>query len=350
MFLMVVLACTTGDPEQMATREAVAAFREGREALEADPEAALASFRQARDHRPFDPVLRAWEAMAVARTGDLEAAVAILDELIAADPRFAEARYNRAAWLARLGRLDEAGEELRRALALGAAREREAMTDPDFFPHLDHPAFAFLPDDMLLVAVEAPEGTAFWGSEVAVRFRVLGTGGHPVRIDAERTLGPLVLTSVREDAHQSSEGPARDLRYTFRVVGAGPIDAGPFTVHAGRWSKTVPPMRLQAEAPEGRAAPADLRFPTALALRGGWGCEATVCEEAPEEPRIRRGVHGVDVLTRPGARVEASQKAPLRADYAIEGRPIWTLTRFPPGLDGSVQVREGREVTVLEVP
>ena len=85
----------------------------------------------------------AWHARALAADGQLEPAVELLERVLRVHARFAEARYNRAAYLARLGRLDEAGPELARALADGAARSRQAMVDPDFAPHLDHPAFAF---------------------------------------------------------------------------------------------------------------------------------------------------------------------------------------------------------------
>lgn len=345
------VACTSGDPETVATREAVQSFRVGAEVLERDPAAALTAFQTARKHQPDAPLIRAWEGMALARSGDLPAAIAVMDELLDQDPRFAEARYNRAAWLARSGRLVEAGDELQLALRLGATRPREAMRDPDFTPHLEHPAFRFLPDEMLMVAVERPTDDAFWGSEVAVRFRVLGTGGEDVQIEADQASGPLTLVGVREDEHESSEGLARDLRYVFRVDGAGDVVLGPFIVRAGRWSTRVAAVSFATKAPSGkRSAGEALSFTTPVGLRGGWGCDAEPCRERPAAPALRVDERGVEVLMAAGSRIRGGGKE-VRYDYSVGGLPLWTISRIPTPASGRVEVRGGRAgVVELSVP
>lgn len=341
--ILLVLACSGGDPELARDRRALDAWREGRTLLEskrAGP--ALEAFQRAVAERPEDPVLGAWEASARASTGDLDGAIERIDGVLDSHPRFALGHYNRAAWLARSGRPDDAGVALALALELGAARDREAIADPDFRRWLQHPAFAFLPDEVLTVAVEAPVETAFWGSEVALRLRVLGTGGHDVLVVSETAHGALSLVGMSEAEHESSEGLARDLRYVFRVVGAGPAVLGPLTVTAGPWSATVPPVSFDSAAPagkEGAASDVDLR--PAGEIRGGWGCSPTC--GPPTAPLVRRQGTGADVLTVAGARLEPP--ADLRYTFSREGRVVWQLWRYHTRPE-VVSVRQGREPAV----
>lgn len=345
--IVLLLACGGGDPALQRERRALEAWRRGDRLLDDDPAAALKAFREAEEVFPEDPVLAAWVAQAEARRGELSTAIRSIETVLEQWPRFAVGHYNRAAWLARAGRPDEAAVALGLALQLGAATEREAVQDPDFVPFLDHPAFAFLPDELLKVAVEVPEGAVFWGSEVGIGLRVLGTGENDVRVTTEQARGPLSLIGVQETTVQSTEGPSRDLRYTFRVDGAGTVALGPLQVQAGPWRRQVPAVRFQAEAPvgrEGESRSLDLRTPSDV--RAGWECTEP-CTTAPDRPRIRRRGSGVDVLTAGGARLVP--QADVRYGFAEEGRDVWQLWHYdvaPP----SVRVRVGRDEPVELVP
>ena len=147
-----LLACGAVDPDLRAKREAVDAFERAKAQLEAGD--AVGARRAFAALPEVHPIVAAWEARAAARSGDIEGAVTTLGTLLEEHPTLGVARYNRAAYLARLGRLDEAGRDLQVAIELGAADVRQAMADADFAPHLEHPALRFLVANALIVAVE----------------------------------------------------------------------------------------------------------------------------------------------------------------------------------------------------
>lgn len=248
--MILLLACSSPDPQLVAQGEAVAAFREGTARFENDPASARAHFERARK-ADDDPLLAAWMAVAAGEAGQLETAIRELYEVLERDPDFAEARYDLACFLARAGRLDEAGEQLRLALRYDIRRPRQAMVDPDFAPHLDHPAFRFLPAQLLLVTVDVPTKPLFWGNEARVRVRVLGADAAPVRIEGPMT-GPVQLVKLAEDVIETSEGPARELTWTYKVRAAGVVTVGPLTVHAAGHQATVGARTFTTTAPPGK--------------------------------------------------------------------------------------------------
>lgn len=254
--LALLLACGGSEPELASRKEALELWRQGKERLEeGKAREAEERFSRALDVRPKDPVLQSWQAHALARQGKLEEAVAVLDVVLARYPNFAEARYNRAAYLARLGDLDASAADLKRALRDGARRSREVLDDPDFQPHLDHPAFSFLPDQALSVAVDAPDGPLFAGSQAQVRLRVLGTEGAPVQVTAAEASGPIRLSAATEDEIATSEGPGRELTWTFEVAGPGSIRLGPLKVRAGGHEADAGTVTIEAVAQPGRTTP-----------------------------------------------------------------------------------------------
>jgi len=343
MLILWLVACG-GDPELRAQRNAITAWREGKAALESgDAEGALERFESARTHQPDDPVVAAWVASAHAKNGDLEGAVEGLGGVLESSPHFAEARYNRAAYLARLGRLDEAGAELSWALDDGAARARQAMVDPDFAPHLEHPAFAFLPDEMLLVALDAPSEALFWGSEATVRFRIVGGLGAPATLDAEQLQGPIELISAAEDVVESSEGLVRDLSWTYKVRGAGEVLLGPFTVHSDPWTAEVRAVAFPATAPPGKSVPQGLpalSFDTPTTVAAGL------------QPPAVRYINGVlDVMTAPGDRVRIDPPptaAPVIFELNDRSKPVWKLARYRVDKRPRVRVMRGAEQVLVD--
>lgn len=264
-----LVGCSTPDPDLEAKRQAVrdfaaarahfdrGAFDEARTAFAAMPE--------------VHPIVEAWEAQAAARAGDVEGALGVLDAVAVRHPEHALIRYNRAAYLARLGRLEQAGAELELAIELGAAGVREAMADVDFASHLDHPSFAYLARNALVVAVEAPPESTFLGSEVRLTLRVTGAGDFPLTVTSSAATGPITLVEQVETVAPAGEGPDRTLTWAWRVDGPGPIGLDPLTVTAGPLTTEVTGASLVAAAPPDRGdpTPKPVAFPIASTVGAG---------------------------------------------------------------------------------
>jgi len=225
-----------------------------------DPASARTEFAAARKKSP-DPLLGAWEAKALAASGDREGAVALLADVLTARPDFAVARYNRAAWLVALGRPDEAAPELARALADKAADPLDVLEDPDFATVLDHPAFAFLPRALVTLTVDPVPPSAFYGTEVPVVLHVTGRLATPLSL-AATARGPIEITGVREE--ETAEG--RKATFLVAVTGAGRVEVGPFEVTAGTTAR-ADLVSFEAQAPSDRVpaiATRDLVLPSSL--------------------------------------------------------------------------------------
>jgi len=261
LLLAVLMGCGgAADPELKPYKDALDAWEEGERLLEAgEPESAQAAFAKARSHRPDDPVLASWEAMALAEQGETEAAVEVLDEVLDSHPGYAEARYNRASYLVRLGENEAAAEDLKQAIDDGARRSREVNLDPDFEAVLGTPEFSFLPLAALNVGVEHPPASVFWGTEFPVRFRIGGAGTGPIGITAEKLSGPVELLRVAENEAPSTAGLFRDITYTFRAAGKGTFEMGPLHVWAGERRVAVAGFSLELTAPPDKPMPIDLR-------------------------------------------------------------------------------------------
>ena len=253
--LLLVLGCRAVDEDLVAQREALDLWRHGREILSDDPVGASLAFRDARIHLPLNPVLLTWEAKALAESGDLVRARVALDLALERDPHFGEARYNRAAYACRAGDFEGAARDLRRVLDDGVVSTREVVEDPDFSPHLMQEAFEFLPVTALQVSVEAPSGTLFWGTEFAVRLRVVGASAGPLSLTAETVSGPVQLVGMVEDTSPSTSGDVRDLTWTFRITGAGEVRLGPLQLWSGERRASLPAVVLLAAAPPSRSDP-----------------------------------------------------------------------------------------------
>lgn len=336
VILVALGGCKRADPNLVAVREALQAWEEGVAALEAgDPAEARERFAEAREHRPDDVLLAAWEAKAIADAGAPAAAVTMLDPVITARPDFAEARYNRAAYKARLGiDAEEVAADLRQAIEDGARRSREVLDDPDFAAYLDEPAFDFLPENALSIAVEAPESPVFWGSEFDVRLRVVGAGTQPIGVTAEAVTGPVELVRAVDESSPSTQGTFRDLTWTWRVVGAGAITFGPFHAWVGETRETLPVVALQAAAPPGREPPEGprvLAFQTPSEVLG----KANV-----PSGRVVEG--DLLVAYQPGDRVviePAPKVPPVRYEKREGSRTVWIVDRYQ-------QAGDRRQVTI----
>ncbi len=285
----------------------------------------------------------AWEAKALADQEKLEEAVDLLEELLQRYPGFASARYNRAAYLARLGRVGEAAPELKLAIDHGASTSRAVLLDPDFQPWLDHPAMRFLPREYLRMALELPEGPVFLGNQVDLRLRVLGVDEPPVRVEVPPQQVGLQVVRVVEDVHASSHGPEHDITWTLSAVAEGSWTLGPLDVRVGEHRSRVGPATLEVAARPGEGTDGVLHS-LELGTPGLLGARAEV-------PSV--GAWGSDGLVHAGPmdRVQllpAAEVRPVPYEYRERGRPLWTVYRYRGHPIGGVRIiRAGQ--TVLEV-
>ena len=104
------------------------AFSEGRY------NAAIEAFVKARALSPNNPNLALWQAKTAAESGDNEMAVAVLDELIQtpAGAGLQVVHHNRAAYLMRMGRDNQAIVSLAHAHRRGLVDPEMVVNDPDF--------------------------------------------------------------------------------------------------------------------------------------------------------------------------------------------------------------------------
>ena len=321
---LTLAGCERATPEQQAMSAALHAWQEGSDRLEkGDLDGAREAFARGLAVRPDDPLLGAWDARAAAESGDLDGAIRRLRQVVRLAPGFAEARYNLAAYLARNGALDEAGAELEVAVNNGARPAREVLSDPDFSPHLAHPAFAFLPSTDMVVAVSGPDGPVFWGSLGTLTLRVSGIDDNAVHVATPPVTGPIELVGVVEDHMRSTDGKAVDLSWTFKAVGAGSIALGPFEIAAGSFKASARAVTIQTTAPEGKevpqTAPSAFRFLTPTELGGAY--------EDGSAHRIDGGV-AVKALITDRIDVEPSATSMVQYDSKMGGQSRWMLRHY----------------------
>jgi hypothetical protein len=322
--LWLLMACDRPSAEERELVGALASWRSGAALLEAgDAPGAREAFREGLDSRPEDPLLMAWEARAAAEAGALDDAIRQSRQVLQRYPTFGEVRYNLAAYLARNGDLESAAAELQVAVSESVRTVRDIRSDPDFQPHLDHPAFGFLPTGALVVSVKPPSSPVFVGSQVELRMGVSGVERPTLVVQAPAIVGPVTLLSVVEDRRtRPAERTMVDLVWTFRVTGAGAVEFGPFEVGTGVEAVAVEAVRLEALAPADREAEPGgpdifLRTPSDL-----------VGDQA--DASVRRHEEGLLVRGLPGDTVGLNPKAALRVRYELreQGQPVWQLTHF----------------------
>ncbi len=336
--VMLLAACSGPSPDLVAARAAVSAWDAGVDHLDGgEPDAAIEDFERGLSARPGDVLLLAWRARAEAESGQVDRAVTTLDAVLSLRPDFAEARYNRAAYIARLGRIEEAAEELSRALADGARRPEDVLGDSDFRPHLGHPALAFLPRHALKVVVEGRSESAFWGAEIPVRLLVVGNEDEPVQIALAQLEGPAEIIKAVQDTIHSTDGLSTEITWTLRVTGAGVVTLGPWTVTSAGRTAEHPAIVFEA------LAPADKAVPTST-LDGALPVPSEVAGERDDLELWREGALSW-VKVRPGDRLELagpSLRLERRRGPVLEWVAHGTRT-----MDGQMSViRGGREMAL----
>lgn len=311
------LACSTPDPDLRTKHDAVEAFEQAKALLNAgDAARARSAFAEIPG---VHPIIGAWEARAAAESGDLDAALTLLEAVVKDAPDMGIVRYNRAAYLARAGQPEAAGRELEVAIELGATTVREALSDADFAPHLDHEAFGFLAANALIVAVEPPPVSTFLGSEVRLTLRVSGMGKEePVTVSSAAATGPVVLVSHTESLDTKVADGRRTLTWTWRVEGPGTIVLDPITVTSGRWSSEVTGGRVEASAPPDRGDPTSrpIAFPVSSQVARG----LEVGDARWVEGRLQVRAQGDERLVR-----EPPGPPPQRFSFRQDGALWWVI-------------------------
>lgn len=317
-WLCIVWACRSV-PDDLATqRDALRAYHAAEVAREAGrTQAALEKIDEAIALRPRDALLVAWRADVVATT-DPMAAAAALETLLAAHPDFHAARFNRAAYLARAGKVFEASEVLQGMVARGQTTAEAIRADADLAPHLEHPAMGFLPAPELELSARRLPSKVFRDAEIAWTIEV---GAEAPRVTGEAR-GPLELVGVVETARAGRT----ELVYTFRALGEGTVTLGPLQVRSGALQGEVEASTVDAVAPLG--APEAAEVTLALGTPRGWveGVEAAT--------PIRRGDR---VWVRTGAADRVQVRPPLAPLARFELReseaPSWVLWAYPASVD-----------------
>lgn len=263
---MLLLACfgpAEPPPGVVQAGAALQAWSRGHEAqLRGDVATARQAYTEALQVRPNDPLLLSWLAALEAGEGELARAVGLLDRALEASPAFGVARYNRAAYKARLGDAEGAAADLELALGAGASSPRRALRDPDFAAVLAHPAFSFLPEAPLTALLEVPAELAFLGSRVQVVATI--EGGEPAGLGVTLpAVGPVSLVRVEEEVVAGDDDdPVHTLRWTLLVQGAGEVSVGPLRVIAGELRAEAPAATFPTSAPASHRGP----DPATLAL------------------------------------------------------------------------------------
>ena len=318
------LACSSVPEDLASQRDALAAYRRAEAALASGAvDDALRHIDTAIARRPRDPLLVAWRAEVVARQDPLQAADD-LEALLAAHPRFGIARYNRAAYLARAGKLFDAGPELQRALAEGAASVEQVRSDEDFAPHLQHPALNFLPLPQLDVSLGRLPERAFRDAEVPVVVRALTD--QPVTIEGA-VEGPGEVVAVVEDRR----GAEQVLTWTLRAVAPGSARVGPLTVRSGGMEQALAEARFEVVGP--LDAPQGVDVTTALPLPSdpAFACPMGVAVRGDEAIYVR-----TDAVSR--VTVAPPQPPRWRLELREEGQTKWVTWVYPSTVD-TVEVR-----------
>ncbi|NCG19524.1 MAG: hypothetical protein GWP91_11005 [Rhodobacterales bacterium] len=261
-WIVALMGCVgSPDPDLVQQQQAVALWEQGKIALEAgDAGLARQRFIEARTRRPEDALLMAWEAQAMAAQGDLPLAILKLDDALRLEPQLVEARYNRAAWLARMGDHLEAAQTLAPLVREGEISAVQVRDDADFNQALQGPFFAFLPGKAVTMSVDTLASRAFWGSQVDYGLTFSGGGDGPLSL-ALPVSGPVLPVALVEDL--TVDG--RRVTLTVKAQGQGGITFGPVDAKLAGQHLQGGAFSVDAIAPEDKMTPTSLPAVVALA-------------------------------------------------------------------------------------
>lgn len=378
ILLPVLLAACSGDSSPAA--RALDRWEAGREALEeGSPHQALRHFERARELDPESPALAGWTARALAATGALEEAVAVLDEAVRLGNAPPELVYNRAAYRSRLGREQAALDDLALVLPGRPTWYEQALADPDFQALVAAGRLeSFAPASQVEATVQGSVESLLLGDSLDLELDVRASS--PVRLDLSweggSDAGSWALLRIVDDRSASPGGAAspsspragpstpavrRTVVFTIRALSAGEGELGPWRLEARNPHREdragvaidLDPVSWRVLAPSGGRPPEGEPVPLSeafwlpreplLALdvpaatpRDGWllvrhepGDRVEVSEEAVWGPPVRLQVreagetvaHGVAWRWRSaaaGAQIRVRRNGRLRLDARVE--------------------------------
>ncbi|MBN2798019.1 MAG: tetratricopeptide repeat protein [Deltaproteobacteria bacterium] len=321
------------DPELAQQREVLDLWERGSQQLaQRSGDLGLADLTAAAE-RQGGPVLAAWEASALARSGREEEALDLLTQVVRQNPDFYQARYNRAAILAHTERLEESALELERALEDGGLRPGEVLEDPDFAAVLDDPSFAFLPDDVLDVRTELSPGPLFVGGLWVLAVELDADPGQVVAVTAPRVMAPLRCLGGQET--QRSDGRRR-LEWVFRVTSGGSFTLGPLALRVGERTVQLPARSVRTLAPEGWVG--DLSPLSLTSSSAGLGAHPL--------PSAWRTDGAIWAALPPGSAIRAEGPTPgaVCLDYREQDLLIWRLCRYQRWEPDALRIERGGEL------
>jgi len=343
-----LLACR-GEHHDQA--KALDHYREGRELLEQDRfEAAARAFAAAAALDSRTAVLVSWRALALARAGQLDRAVELL-QAEGPDPGLGpHDHYNLAAWLARLDRPAEAVLHLASALRAEPGLRQLVLDDADFAALASNLAFRELVGAAPLeVALAGEEGAILAGELYDLELELQAMSSEPVSLDWRLPLPDgFSLQRVVDELHEQDGGVQRRLSWRLRAVEAGEGQLGPWTVHVGQQQRPLAGVPWQVLLPAGvqidpreeipapasawwlpREALGDLRSPDAALLLDRLvvvyepGDQVTVDASAVLEPPLQLEIRQADQvqwLARAWAGAPGSRRARVQVERG--GEPV----------------------------
>ena len=342
MDVLILLWLACADPEFRPIANSLSAYDRGQQALEEGmPLRAADAFEAAAEADPARPVLRQWQAWALDKGGESQAAIEVLDAAIQAYPEATDLRYNRAALRARQGHLKRAAADLRWLYAKDVVQPVEVADDRDFLPlAADKELRSLVPAGQVQAEARGESGSVLMGEPFTLELQIVARSGVGVQLeDMGETTG--ILRHVRTIEDERPEGPLwtrRNIRIVYTAVEGGQGRIGPWLVKAGGTSALTEWVKVDVvQLPDQKASllPSEasaLRLPSGLA-------EAS----APPWIGIENGVR----VARLGPPHTISPAVPISPGPVLElwvdGQVRWRQVPLP---DGEYAVLQAGKVLV----
>jgi hypothetical protein len=343
-----IIACTTKG-EFSHYDDALRAYDEGRAALDRnEPAQSVQAFERAHAADPESPVLVGWLAKALVAGGQIDRALAVLEDGANSHPEDTTLRYNRAALLARQGRVEEAAGELRALVAKGRVAVLDIRGDADFAVLADDPRFTdLLPPEQIRVVMRGEAGAVLIGEAFTVKIEVESREGQLLSLtDMGKPSGLLHHQRTVEDVLHRGDGLVdRDLEVTWRAVAPGQSTIGPWLVAAGGSSALTDDVPVEVKALGGQATKLE-----PLEVGAVYSPDALLAGRPT--PWAGRIGDALIVKIAPGTHHALTWQGDIRAEtppeelvYREAGQPVWTAWAYHG--DGPAQVRIERQKEVL---
>ena len=325
-FCLVALALGCSQPDPRA--QALNAWEAGQTALAAeDWSAAVAHFDEALALDERSPALFGWKAFALAKGGDVQAAVAALNEGLERAPRDATLHYNRAAYLSRLERYGDAHQSLLVAISLEPTLRTQAAEDRDFSALSDRVPQLFRSTE-LTVEVAGEAGSVLLGEPYELSLTAEVPIGEVLEVAyAGEAVPPFRIERAIETVTRRGDKDETAIRWSLLPLKAGEGSLGPWTLRAGSqgaMASAVPYQVVSAGAARaaGESLPASMLAPQPSRLLGavkGTGVGTALVEEWV----VVAHPDGVDVMAVSGLRPDGVRLESRVAERIVRVGTAW---------------------------